>query len=240
MTPMETGFQGQLPPNDGEIVVIITRQDGICADCDAALGSGNFIRIESGKDNQRTILCMECADLGHLSFLPRGDAAITRRATKYSTLRAVVVQWSRSRKRYERQGILVEQAAVDKAEEESLADADVRRLRQQRAAVVRARDDEQFINDFTAAVQKQYPNCPLDEAATIARHACTKHSGRVGRSAAAKAFDYDAIRLAVTAHIRHVHTNYDALLARHADRRGAREQVWDKVQNVLERWSAGR
>jgi hypothetical protein len=44
-------------------------------------------------------------------FLPAGDAALSRRARKASTLSAVVVRFSRPRKRYERQGILVEPKA---------------------------------------------------------------------------------------------------------------------------------
>ena len=62
----------------------------------------------------------------HLVFLPRGDAALTRRASKYSTLRAVVVRFSRSRERYERQGLLVEEAALTRAEQECLSDAEAR------------------------------------------------------------------------------------------------------------------
>ena len=50
----------------------------------------------------------------HLVFLARGDVALTRRAGKYSTLRAVVLRFSRSRKRYERQGILVEEGGIRK------------------------------------------------------------------------------------------------------------------------------
>ena len=71
-------------------------------------------------------LCLHCADLDHLVFLPRGNAALTRRASKHSTLRAVVVQFSRTRKRYERQGVLVEEAALERAEQECLADAEAR------------------------------------------------------------------------------------------------------------------
>jgi hypothetical protein len=61
-------------------------------------------------------LCLACADLDHLWFLPSGDAALTRRAGKYSTLKAVVLKWSRARNRYERQGLLVEEAALHQAE----------------------------------------------------------------------------------------------------------------------------
>ena len=57
-------------------------------------------------------LCLTCADLDHLVFLPAGGGAVTRRARKASRLSAVVVQWSRTRKRYERRGILVEEPAL--------------------------------------------------------------------------------------------------------------------------------
>jgi hypothetical protein len=234
---MPSELQSQPQAKPGEIVVIMTRQDGTCAECGENLSAGNFIRVESGADGERVILCLDCADLSHLAFLPRGDAAITRRASKYSTLRAVVVRWARARKRYERQGILVEQQAIDKAEQECLADAEVRRRRQERAAVVRQQQDQEFVAAFAAAVAKQYPGCPPDAADAIARHACEKYSGRVGRSAAAKELAHDAIRLAVTAHIRHVHTGYDAALNRHGDRRPPRAEVWGKVQEVLAMWS---
>ena len=55
---------------------------------------------------------MSCAHMDHLVFLPRGDAGLTRRAKQASALSAVVVRWSPARKRYERQGILVEEAAL--------------------------------------------------------------------------------------------------------------------------------
>jgi ribosomal protein L14 len=66
---------------------------------------------------------MTCAELNHLVYLPRGDAAVTRRAKKASSLSAVVVRFSRSRRRYERQGILVEQAALDAAAQSRSPDA---------------------------------------------------------------------------------------------------------------------
>jgi hypothetical protein len=54
--------------------------------------------------------------MDHLVLLPSGgDAGLTRRARKASTLSAVVVRWSRTRQRYERQGLLVEPAALKAA-----------------------------------------------------------------------------------------------------------------------------
>jgi hypothetical protein len=216
--------------SNDEIVVFMVRRESTCAECGADL-QGRLLRKEKDRG-----VCMDCADLGHLEFLRRGDAAVTRRASKYSSLRAVVVQWSRSRKRYERQGILVEPQAIERAEQESLADADLRARRQERAAVKRADEDGQFIEDFTDAIRTQYPSCPANEAKAIANHACRKHSGRVGRSAAAQQFDPEAVTLAVVAHVRHVHTKYDRLLMQYDDRQLARGMVSNDVQRVLDRW----
>jgi hypothetical protein len=56
--------------------------------------------------------CLRCVGLDDLAFLPRGDALLTRRVKAKSTRSAVVVRFSRSRKRYERQGLLVEPHAL--------------------------------------------------------------------------------------------------------------------------------
>ena len=61
---------------------------------------------------------------------------------------------------------------------------------------------------------------------------------RVGRSAAAKQLDADAISLAVIAHVRHVETEYDTLLGRGMDRHDARLCVRARIQEVLADWEA--
>jgi hypothetical protein len=146
------------------------------------------------------------------------------------------VEWSRARKRYERQGILAEPAAIDRAEGESLADADVRRRRAARAVEQRADQDRDLEAHFAEAVRSQFPACPPAEAAAIAERACRRSSGRIGRTAAGKALDPQAVRLAVVAHIRHAHTDYDRVLARIGDRGLARLEVSDEVFDMLERW----
>ncbi|MGV8095023.1 MAG: hypothetical protein AB2L24_24480 [Mangrovibacterium sp.] len=113
-------------------------------------------------------------------FLPSGDAALTRRVGKYSTLSTVVVRWSKSRKRYERQGLLVEEQALEKAEEECLNDADARALKRERAAEKRAVIDKQFVADFANKIRRNYPQMPRGLEKAIANHACQKYSGRVG------------------------------------------------------------
>ncbi len=184
----------------------------------------------------RGALCLACADLDHLVFLPAGDTAVTRRARKHSTLAAVVLKWSQARKRYERQGLLVEAQALEQAEKECLADAEVRTRRRQRQAEYRAQLDQQYVARFAARVRELYPNCPAEREMVIAEHACLKYSGRIGRTASAKSFADEAVDLAVIAHIRHAETQYDQLLRRYWDRRDARASIAEEVRHVRAKW----
>ena len=216
-----------------DLKVFITTRESTCDECGEDLGRRAWITLMEDKG----ALCLTCADLDHLIFLPAGDAALTRRSRKYSTLAAVVLKWSRARKRYERQGLLVEAQALEQAEVECLADSEARARRRERAAERRAEVDRQYVERFSARVRELFPGCPTGREVTIAEHACLKYSGRVGRSAAAKDLDENAVRLAVLAHIRHVETPYDTLLAQGIERWDARTQVDRVVDRVLTDWA---
>jgi hypothetical protein len=122
-----------------QIKVFISHRDSKCDECGEELGRQAWITLEENKG----ALCLPCADLDALVFLPTGDVALTRRSKKYSTLSAVVLKFSRARRRYERQGLLVEEDALAKAEAECLADSDVRERRNERARERRAALDEE-------------------------------------------------------------------------------------------------
>lgn len=214
-----------------DIVVFSILKPSVCAECGVELPKGALLRMEQEKP-----LCLECADLDHLVFLPRGDTALTRRSRKYSTLSAVVVRFSRARRRYERQGLLVEAPALERAEKECLDDEAQRCIGRERASLMRERADRRYVAQFAEQIRSGYPGCPPGEVEAIAKHACEKHSGRIGRSSGAKVFDAEAIELAVKAHVRHEHTEYDRLLSRGRDRTEARSAVARKVADVLERW----
>ena len=98
--------------------------------------------------------------------------------------------------------------------------------------------DHEYVMRFAARVRELFPNCPAGREQVIAEHACQKYSGRVGRSAGAKNLDEEFIRLAVIAHIRHAETNYDEFLAQGMERREARSEVQDEIDQVLARWKA--
>jgi hypothetical protein len=211
-----------------DLVVVMPLKDWNCVVCH---DTGDLMIVE---DDQST--CLTCADMDHLVFLPSGDAALTRRAKKASTLSAVVVRFNRRRKRYDRQGLLVEEPALELAEEQCLADEDVRARRRERDRERRADEDLEFQARMAGEIRRMFPECPTDRAEAIARHAGTRGSGRVGRSAAGRALDEGAIRAAVAASIRHEDTDYDTLLMSGVPRITARERIRADVDAVLERW----
>jgi hypothetical protein len=221
----------KLDEMSAELVVIAPVNKWTCKSCGS---TGGLLKMEDGGP-----VCMGCADLDHLVFLPSGDAALTRRAKKNSGLSAVVVRWSRARNRYERQGILAEADAIERAEEQCLSDLDARSRRQERDRARRASQDALFQDEFADAIRDLFPGCPPERAADIARHAAMRGSGRIGRSAAGRALDPDATALAVAASIRHCDTNYDELLMSGVDRTVARDRVRRRVEDVLNAWRAG-
>ena len=217
-----------------ERVVFLNKRDSACSECGVELPSGSFLFME--KDQP---LCLACAGMGDLEFLGRGDTALTRRATKYSTSRAVVVEFSRSRGRYERQGILVTEAALRQAEEECAADAPARARKRVASAEARKKEDAVTVEKMTAKIRAMFPGCPPSEADRIAAHTAVRGSGRVGRSEAGRKLDSDALTLAVQAAVRHRHTNYDELLAQGHDRSTARAAVSHQIDQILDSWRWG-
>jgi hypothetical protein len=126
----DAGRRGRRP----DLVVVSALKAWTCSQC--GNDDGGWLIMDDGGP-----VCMTCADMDHLVFLPSGDAALTRRAGAASGLSAVVVRFSRARKRYERQGVLVEEEALTKAEQQCLEDREARARRRERDAERRAAGD---------------------------------------------------------------------------------------------------
>ena len=212
-----------------EIVVVSPLKTWTCAACGST--DAGWLTMDEGGP-----LCLSCADLAHLTFLGAGDAALTRRARKHSRLSAVVVRFSRTRKRYERQGVLVEESALQQAEAQCLADEEVRSRRRQRERERRAVEDADFERDLANEIGRLFPGCPSERVKEIASHTSRRGSGRIGRTASARALDPAAITLAVVAAARHRESDYDDLLMAGIQRSQAREQVRTTVDSVLAAW----
>jgi hypothetical protein len=212
-----------------DLVVILPVKDFTCSSCGDV--SGGLLMMEDPGP-----VCLSCADMDHLVFLASGDAALTRRAKANSGLTAVVVRFSRSRGRYERQGILVEQDALERAEEACLADEEARPRRRERDAQRRAQEDLGLQARMAQEIARLFPGCPADRAEAIARHTAARGSGRVGRSQSGRALEPDAIELAVAAAVRHEDTPYDELLMSGIDRGQARTEVRAAMRALLDGW----
>ncbi len=211
-----------------DLVVDVAVVDWECTEC---RGTGDLLVNDPGGP-----LCLTCADLDHLVLLGAGDATLTRRAKKASGLSAVVQRYDRGRKRFQRKGILVEEAALEQAEDSCLADEDVRLRRRERDRERRADWDVDFQAALAREVLRLFPGCPHDRADAIARHAGTRGSGRVGRSAAGRALDERKTTLAVIASLRHEDTDYDRMLMSGVDRAVARERIRADIDRLLENW----
>ena len=94
-----------------ELVVIQPLNDAW--ECHGCGNTGDLLVMENPGP-----ACLKCAGLGDLEFLSAGDALLTRRARAKSRRHAVVVRFSKSRGRYERQGLLVEPRALADAQRE--------------------------------------------------------------------------------------------------------------------------
>ena len=226
------GTVREVPFVTDEIKVFISHRESKCGECGEDLDAHAWIALQGEKG----AVCLSCADLDHLVYLPAGDTALTRRARKNSRLSAAVLKWSRARKRYERQGLLVEERALEQSEDECAADESAREAARARAAERRAELDRHYVDAFARRIQELFPGCPPGREVEIATHACRKYSGRVGRSSAAKAFDAKAVRLAVVAHVRHAETGYDRFLLQGCDRQAARSRVARMVDEIVDRW----
>ncbi|WP_079001880.1 MULTISPECIES: DUF2293 domain-containing protein [Streptomyces] len=216
------------PPRTGFVAVQPLKKTR-CSAC--RRGPLSLLVLEGGAPR-----CLDCADLGHLVFLSRGDTALTLRAREESTLSVVVVRFNRRGGRYERQGVLVEEAGLARAEERCLADAEARRRRRARDARRRAAEDTRFTEVFTAEILRLFPGCPGERARAIAAHASVRGSGRVGRSAAGRALTEGAVTSAVVAAVRHLDTPYDRLLMGGVSRYEARRRIAPAVETVLRGW----
>jgi hypothetical protein len=216
-----------------KIFVKDNKEKQLCAQCQQAIDYEGYFYGELHQN-----FCLKCLQLDQLVFLPSGDAALSRRAKKYSKKFAAVVEYNSKRKRYERRGLLIEKKALDAAELECANDAGTRAQTREKSAIRRDKEDFNFTDEFTQKIKELFPNCPTEEVSAIAEHATERGSGRVGRTAAAKQLNEENIKLAVIAYIRHKHTFYDRLLLNRTPKKTCRKLIQPTLQKKLKSWEA--
>jgi hypothetical protein len=129
-----------------------------------------------------------------------------------------------------------EEEALAQAEIACLADQDARARRRKRQVEHRSTEDDSFKDSLSKEIIRLFPGCSQERAEAIAAHSGARRSGRVGRSAAGRALDPEAVTLAVVASVRHEDTDYDQLLMSGVPRADARDRVRSDIQNVLDAW----
>lgn len=217
-----------------DLRVFVSMSETRCNECGEDLDRASWIKLQ----RKQGTLCLACADLDHLVFLPSGDAALARTVRRYSILSAVVFKWGSTRKWYERQGLLVEEEGLARAEQDCLVESEARERRRMRLAERRAELDPNYVEQFAMEVRALYPGCPPGREKIIAEQACLKYRRRLGRSGAVKVLDLLSVNSTVWSHVRHSATAYDFLLAGGMDRLKARTRVDAAVGDILVRWGA--
>jgi len=179
---------------------------------------------------------------GHV-FVRRGDPALTRALLARGAIRVI----SRLKGRKEQIGVAALPEAIEAARLEVEATAGARAEAREKSRERRTREESHYRSSFEVRVRQLFPGIPDEDLSSIVRHTCEVSSRRVGRSKMAKALASKAIELAVRAHIRHVHTDYDARLrkaglgqvfgrAGRDAREAARHAVRGRVDEVFASW----
>jgi hypothetical protein len=126
---------------------------------------------------------------------------------------------------------------LERAEQQCLADEEARMRRRDRDRERRGAQDVELAASMANEIERLFPRCPAGRAEAIARHTSLRGSGRVGRSAAGRTLDEEAITLAVVASVRHEDTEYDSLLMSGVSREDARDQIRLAVDRILTAWA---
>ncbi|KAK7959035.1 uncharacterized protein PG986_003889 [Apiospora aurea] len=160
-------------------------------------------------------------------FVPKGNVYITancRRLTQAAnrTVYAVI--------NAKRQSVGIRVPAAIHAQ----VQADEQASRADRRSAV-AKRDASLEKQFRDAIVRQFPQTPAASVPRIVERAMLKGSRRVGRTG--KLDIETKARLAVRAHIRHTHTDYDGMLRGKTHTKDqARDAILGKINDVCKSW----
>lgn len=106
-----------------------------------------------------------------------------------------------------------------------------------RRATVQKRDASDLAK-ADSELRSLFPKVPAAERELILRHGFKKHSRRVGRTASLPL--QKKVMLAAIAHVRHKHTEYDALLRAGEARDVARKATWKRIEGMIREWGCSQ
>lgn len=162
------------------------------------------------------------------AFLPRGDPYKTlhcRKLTHEAGKPLYVVEIGVKRKKV--LGIRVPKSIFFQVQSQA------RETLASRRAATEQRDAA-LVRQAASAIDDQFPNIPAPEKEMVLKHGFKKYSGRVGRTGQIPMSK--KVTLAVIAHIRHTHTEYDKILDASGEREEARRKIAKQLQAILRDW----
>jgi len=161
-------------------------------------------------------------------FVPKGDVYITKncRVKTHEAGKTLYVVVNKNKKTL---GLRCPKKIFEAVAAEHKATAT------KRAEAVQKRDDAIY-DKFEEVLADLFPKTPKELIPQILKHALQKRSGRVGRTSLVNL--EEKVRLAVRAHIRHRHTDYDALLRAGESREAARSKISARINEVAKEWGA--
>jgi hypothetical protein len=134
-----------------KIEVLISPDSFSCPKCNRDFLVGD-LKYYNGSE----YICLGCAELDYLIYLPSGNHCLTRRAQKYSKVSANVYRQNKSKHRYERKGTLVEKNALSTAEKECEKDSNYREEHRKKAKVYRDKKELQYRNNFAKKIRNLF------------------------------------------------------------------------------------
>ncbi|KAK3374847.1 hypothetical protein B0H63DRAFT_257353 [Podospora didyma] len=176
-------------------------------------------------DNEREVRFFTPIPDGYV-FVPKGDVYVTKNCRK-RTHEANMVLYVVVSKTGKTLGLRCPRQIFEAVQEDNKATAS------KRATAVQKRDAA-LEGNFEEAIMEHFPNTPKEEVSRIIKQALQKHSRRVGRTG--KVEVREKVMLAVRAHIRHRHTEYDQLLRGGVGREEARRRILSKLNEVARSW----
>ena len=115
------------------------------------------------------------------------------------------------------------------------AEAALAETAEKRAAARRRKQDREY-RVAEAEIREQFPSIPERDLKEILNHSFSAGAGTVGRTSTLDL--EEKCRLAVIAHVRHSHTDYEALMNETGgDKLTCRDAIWNNVEAVLDEWS---
>jgi hypothetical protein len=149
MTPDPSGPESSKAK---DLVVFDIVRQSKCAECGKELLGGDFLFMESARP-----LCLTCADLDHLVYLPRGDTALTRNVPG-STARSLPWWFALAglASDTKRQECWLKNRRSKQAEAECSADAEQRSVRRERAEIYRDKQDQVLAVRMAESIRQMF------------------------------------------------------------------------------------